>query len=262
MKAGRQKPMLICFAGIDGSGKSEQAHRLVEWLNGQGIQTQYVWHIFEPWLLGWSMKVARKLFLRGHSMFGDYDKYHEARSNAFRRTRLGPVFRAAFLGEYLLRFALKTRWPLLRGRVVVCDRYVYDAVIGLGANLHYSEEKIDGIIRTLLRIMPRPDLVLLIDLPEEVAFTRKNDVPSISYLQARRGLYLASAIKHGMKVLDGDNTVKEVQKAVQAVVAGLLDSPGKEGHEWPRLAQGNHIAQHGHCENASRDKRSMQPNGG
>ena len=218
----RGRPLLICFAGIDGSGKSEQARRTVAWLNGQGVRTQYVWNIFEPWLLGFPMKVARRLFLHGKDMFADYDAYWEARDQAFQRSRLAPLFHWFFLGEYVLRFALKVRWPLFRGRSVVCDRYVFDAVISLAANLHYSDEKTRSSIRSLLRVMPRPDLTILFDLPEEVAFQRKNDIPSVSYLRARRGVYQSLAEEYRMKIVDGCMPVEQVQATIREAVSKVL----------------------------------------
>ena len=222
--------MLICFAGIDGSGKSEQARRTVEWLNGRGVRTQYVWNIFEPWLLGFPMKVARRLFLRGKDMFADYDGYREARDQAFQRSRLAPMFHWFFLGEYMLRFALKVRWPLFRGRSVVCDRYVFDAVISLAANLHYSHARTRSAIRSLLRVMPRPDLTVLCDLPEEVAFQRKNDIPSVSYLRARRGVYQSLAEEYRMKIVDGCMPVEDIQAVVRDAVGRVLSQSRGRGN--------------------------------
>ena len=224
------RPLLICFAGIDGSGKSEQARRTVEWLNGRGVRTQYVWNIFEPWLLGFPMKVARRLFLRGKDMFADYDGYWEARDRAFQRSRLAPLFHWFFLGEYVLRFALRVRWPLFRGQAVVCDRYVFDAVIGLAANLHYSDARTRSAIRSLLRVMPRPDLTILFDLPEEVAFQRKDDIPSVSYLRARRGVYQALAGEYGMKIVDGCMAVEEIHAAVREAVSKVLSRSRGRGN--------------------------------
>lgn len=228
MTPARRRPILVCFAGIDGSGKSEQARRLVEWMNGQGIPTRYVWNIFEPWLLGLPMKIARKLFLHRKDMFLDYDRYREARDRAFRWSRLTPVFHWLTLGEYVMRFAPKVRWSLRRGRTVVCDRYVFDAVIGLAANLHYPDSKVRSTMRSLLRPMPQPDLVILFDVPEEVAFRRKTDVPSVSYLRDRRCLYQRFAEEYGMKVLDGNGSIDQIQAAVRDLVRDCLASRGLE----------------------------------
>ena len=38
-----QRALLICFTGIDGSGKTTQAKLLVDWLASRGIKSMYVW---------------------------------------------------------------------------------------------------------------------------------------------------------------------------------------------------------------------------
>ncbi|HUU41342.1 MAG TPA: hypothetical protein VMW42_10390, partial [Desulfatiglandales bacterium] len=47
------------------------------------------------------------------------------------------------------------------------------------------------------------DLVFLIDLPEEIAFTRKNDIQSVEYLRERRHIYIEMADRYGFIKLDG-----------------------------------------------------------
>jgi thymidylate kinase len=65
-----------------------------------------------------------------------------------------------------------------------------------------------SLISRLLNIMPEPDLIFLIDLPSEIAYSRKNDVPHISYLSERRELYCSLKEKYDAKIviLDGTNT--------------------------------------------------------
>lgn len=229
------RPLLICFVGIDGSGKSEQARRTVAWLNGQGVRTQYVWNIFEPWLLGFPMKVARRLFLRGKDMFGDYDEYREARGQVIRKSRLATIFNSCFFVEYLVRFSPRVKWAMWRGKTVVCDRYVFDAAVGAAANFGHSDGRVKKTVRGLLRFMPGPDVVFFIDLPEEVAFRRKNDIPSPSYLTERRRLYLALADDYGMIVVDGCMPVEEIQAAVREAVS-------KRSPDWIGTEQPNAIS--------------------
>lgn len=222
----KAKPLLICFVGVDGSGKTTQAQRLVSWLEGQGMRSHYVWNIFQPRLLGPLMKAGRGLFLKGKDRFKNYPEYYHARRTVFRFPGLVPFFHYCFFAEYLLYFLPRVRLPLLGARHVVCDRYVYDAVVGLAADLGYSERKIKATIGGLLRWLPLPDMIFLLDLPEEVAIKRKDDVPSVDFLEHRRRVYLSLAREHGMLVLDGTRDPGELEALIQDEVRRRLLARG------------------------------------
>ena len=70
-----------------------------------------------------------------------------------------------------------------------CDRYIHDTVItDISANLGYDSVQSNILIKTL-SLVPKPDLIFYIDIPEEIAYSRKDDVPHINYLQVRKKLY-------------------------------------------------------------------------
>jgi len=88
-----------------------------------------------------------------------------------RRTRLPGV---VFIASALVIWARYLRaWShMLRGRLVVFDRYVYDAVAPPG----YTPRLLERIGRRMSRrICPSPDLVLLLDAPGEVMYERKGE---------------------------------------------------------------------------------------
>lgn len=64
-------------------------------------------------------------------------------------------------------------------------------------------------------IFPKPDTVVYVDCPGEVAMSRKDDAPNLEYLLDRRKLYLALAGKYGWIKVDGTMPVDEVFKRVK-----------------------------------------------
>jgi len=62
----------------------------------------------------------------------------------------------------------------------------------------------------MLKIFPKPDFVFMIDLPEEVAFNRKNDIQSVEYLKERRQLYLEMSDKYGFIKINGQDTPQDI----------------------------------------------------
>jgi len=118
--------------------------------------------------------------------------------------RLWPWLIALELGaSYLVR----VRWPLLRGEVVVVDRYVLSALMELGVRLDRP-----GIARTpaarLLRwLAPEPGRAYWLDIPAEVALARKEGREAPDFLARQIALLPALADELGSARLDGTQPV-------------------------------------------------------
>lgn len=218
----KHRPLLICFTGIDGTGKTTHALELARALNQDGIPGQYVRTFFNPLLLRPAYQLAKRLFIRGRDIHRDYNEYTRSTKHLFRLSFLEVPFRYSYFAEYWLHIFPRVRWPLFRGRCAVLDRYAYDAVVGLAADLGYPPQQAIRLLPRCWSFLPKPDIVFLMDLPEEVAFQRKTDTPSLAYLQARRRLYLDLAQSDGMVVLDSSRDFQENQAEVQRRVRRLL----------------------------------------
>ena len=110
----------------------------------------------------------------------------------------------------------------MRHKNIVCDRYIYDTVVDLATDLNYSDSKRNSVLRNFLRLSPKPDMIFLIDLPEEIAYQRKTDVPSINYLRERREIYLNIGKECGMTLLDGSKELGELENLILNKVKAFL----------------------------------------
>ena len=218
MKFRNNKNIFICFTGIDGSGKTTLAKELVKMMNEKGIQYKYVYGRIEPFIVKLFNFIGGKILLRGKDMLDNYAEYSSTKSSAIERHSFLFVFYRHILWfEYFLQILFKVRLPFMLGKNIVCDRYVYDTVINdFSAGTNYSGFEIGGLIKKCFYVAPKPDLVFLIDLPEEIAFQRKDDTPSIEYLKERRKVYLDVAKEEErMVILDGSlplNNLKHILK--------------------------------------------------
>jgi thymidylate kinase len=109
-----------------------------------------------------------------------------------------------------------------RGRLVVFDRYTYDA------DVHWVGPGGAGLSarRWLVRhTAPRPDLVVLLDVPAEVMYARKGE-HSPAILDQRRRRYLELAAAGGFAVVDGTQSAEDVR----VKVTGLVWSAYADGH--------------------------------
>lgn len=215
------KRVLICFSGIDGSGKTTLAYTLMRSLRNIGIQTKYVWGAHNILLLRPFLRFLKK---KSNSNKTESKKQsHMSFIKKLVQNRfLSAVYQVWILLEYLLQILVKVRIPLAVGKNVVCDRYVYDTAINLAVNLHYSKERFKLILNGLLKICPKPNVIFFVDLPEEVAYQRKNDIPSKSYLAERRSFYNIVAKEYNMTILDGSENLKDLQQYMQSAMKTKL----------------------------------------
>lgn len=221
-----RRGLFICFTGIDGSGKTTLSKTLVNSLNGSGVRCNYVYSRMSPFILKPLIIVGRLIFLRHENMFDDYSEYTATKRRALRsHSVLSELYLRILWLDYLLQIIVKVRVPLILGRNLVCDRYVYDTVItDLSVDMDYSRKDVINQLDRALRFVPKPDMTFLVDVPEYIAYKRKNDVPSVAYLEERRSVYLDIAAKWNLAVLDGTRDLEDLGSLIQGQVKRYLNS--------------------------------------
>jgi thymidylate kinase len=130
------------------------------------------------------------------------------------------------LAERLLRLwgkSLTVAWHKARGRLVVLDRYVYDALLppppGYGVRARVNHW-------VLSRAAPATDLVVLLDVPAEVAHERKRE-HTVAWMTERRRHYLELARRlPRLRVVDAARAPEPVLREVTALVWRCYARPG------------------------------------
>jgi thymidylate kinase len=103
------------------------------------------------------------------------------------------------------------------------DRYYLDWVVNLALLQQNSCGKVLRDARWLERLLPKAQLHLFLDVAEETAFQRKNDIQSVQYLRERKELYLDLAPHYGFQVVDANQDPETVFRQVKALVEITLD---------------------------------------
>lgn len=222
-KTGRT--VLICFTGLDGSGKSTLAKALVVALNQRGIESRHVYSRFEPLLSRPLLVLGRLLLLRKGEQNGDYRQVCAARQKVLSKPGLAVIYQFLTLFDYWWQMLVRVVIPLKLGKTIVCDRYTYDTIINLAVDLNYSDSRLGKALNRFSGLLPKPELVFVMDVPEEIALQRKCDIPSIDYLKERRRLYLHLARKNKAVILDGTKDLTELEtiirdKVLERVIPG------------------------------------------
>jgi dTMP kinase len=197
--------ILIAVEGIDGTGKTTQAAKIVDFFRRNGEQ---VIPSKEPTDGPWGRK------LRESASKGRLKPEEEL--HAFVEDRKQHV------KEVILP-------ALTAGKMVVLDRYLYSTIAYQGVR----GGGLERLTEQMLAIAPEPDAMLLIDLPPEVAISRisqgrgekPNAFEDLANLAAVRQWFLdLSKTLRNITVIDGCSGAEAVH---QAILKALVDGPLK-----------------------------------
>lgn len=216
-----RKGHLVVFCGIDGSGKTTQAELLINALDRQGVQASYVW-------ARWEQKLVRPFTgkWKDHIKKDTGQSDGGAKENKLKKRKLlnNPVIRFLWLGAFFIDYGwqilVKVRIRLIRKELIVSDRMFYDSVIDQAVNLGNNRKwLLDNLTSPWMRVLfPKPDIVIYIDCPGEIAFARKDDAPDVEYLTDRRKLYKHLAEQYEWIEIDGTQPVDDIAEHIRNVV--------------------------------------------
>ena len=202
---------LINIVGIDGAGKTTLARNLTAYFQKKGVRIQYQYcQYFAKLLL--PLKLAAKYsIMRKTDEFRDYAYYNKTKKNISSRYKLLSVLYAnVWLIDYIFQVFFKISIPIRFKKKLVVDRYIYDIAVNLSLTTNNNVDYAFNIISLFYKFVPRPDIVIYIDIPEQVAFDRKSDIKDIEYLKERRERYLVLIDKYDFKVIDGQKNYDQM----------------------------------------------------
>ncbi|HEY0735629.1 MAG TPA: hypothetical protein VGD69_12035 [Herpetosiphonaceae bacterium] len=232
--------MLICFNGIDGSGKSLQAHKLIEELTAAGYPAVYVWSGGNAPLTKPLARLSKSILRRRRSTgaaqaeapqptsqeTSEYRSYLSFTQGIFKRPWVRWLWLQVSMLEHMGEIWTKIVPHLLAGKIVVCDRYIYDRLVNIAVLCNTAPEQLRRQL-WLARLywVPRPNKWFFIDVPADVAWSRKDDVPDVLYLQRRIPLYRTIADAFKLERLDGTADPGEIAAQVWQSVQAVLPQP-------------------------------------
>ena len=196
--------VFICIEGLDASGKTTHARRLVRDLQKRGFEAICT---TEP-SAGEIGEFIRKYILQ-------------------RRKRVPSVVEALLFAVDRVNHVEKEIKPALQeGKIVVSDRYVYSSLAYQGAaglDMKWIEE--------INKLALAPDLAIYIDVPAEVVvrrLRRKRSVMERLKIQRKvREVYMR-LVKNGSLIpVDGNRPRDEVSKDVLTIVLDFLENREK-----------------------------------
>jgi thymidylate kinase len=237
-----RRGVVVAVSGLDGSGKSTLTAGVVDALDGLGLEPVVLWHRISYGralrVLAAPAKGAQRVVQAargrrrapvpvpaapGPAAAADPAAAEEAPVSA--PSSGGVLWPVVVTLVHVLTAGTITRWHLRRGRTVVRDRYVLDALVHV---LHrYGDAAPERLHRLLLsRLQPRPLVAVLLDVPAEVAYRRKREF-GVEHLARQRELYLRHHAPLGVARLDGTAPPHVLHEQVVSEVLAALTRQGR-----------------------------------
>jgi len=138
------------------------------------------------------------------------------------RSLVGSLAKAAYwVLDYTLGYYVKIRPALARSTLVLFDRYLVDALVD-PRRYRYGGPR--WVLHLVWLLIPKPDLVILLDAPTEVLRARKQEVsPRDTERQRHDYRQLVEMLPNG-HVVDAAQPLDRVVTAVGTVILGFLAS--------------------------------------
>ena len=221
------KHPIICFMGLDGSGKSTCVEYACELLRQKGVKVEIVRAAYVVKVMSFLIKIGKKLLLKKDSdpFGGDYQAYLHAMREKSQKGLAYRIFSLMTTLEFKAQIFFLVKVKHFQGTTLLLDRYIYDNAVTYAANLGKGGDFMRETIEKKWRNAPRPDLLLYIKTPVEVCCSRKDDIPDPLYLQIRQPLYDEIARMYCALVIPGDQEKQGMLQAVRDAVCKVMEFP-------------------------------------
>ncbi|MDP8200853.1 MAG: nucleotidyltransferase family protein [Candidatus Tenebribacter burtonii] len=151
-------PLFVVFSGIDGCGKSSHINTLLENHRTCDIKTNVIWS------RAGSLPVINKLLKMARFFKSNSEKKEIKKQDSRKKKSLpkNPVtiylWRLLNSWEMILWYFIKIRIPLIFGKSIIADRYIYDSIIDM--EILSNSAKYNRPIYKLLELLtPKPDVI-------------------------------------------------------------------------------------------------------
>jgi thymidylate kinase len=203
-RVGEGRLRSVALIGIDGSGKTTQAHWLAGALTAAGLPANY-----------WQNAGGRRWFSRLARRLGRRDAQRLLGRNGMLLAEL--VLRWLAIARALVRSALGRR-------VAIMDRYAVCQYASIRA--HGGGRWLERFARLAYRVFPPPDVTFLLSVEPSEAYrrieTRGTDHESLSYLAAGAAAYRSLPECRGFVIVDANGTPEQVARTIHACLLPWL----------------------------------------
>lgn len=142
------------------------------------------------------------------------------------------------IADYWLGYLVRIAPAMRRSQLIVFDRYIYDLLVD-SKRVRYGGPA--WLLKLAAKVVPHPNLVILLDASAEILWSRKQEVPFDEVKRQRDG-YLAMARKLPFAVIvNAGQPLPDVIRDVDQAIVGYFEKrTSKRLHLSGRVASSDH----------------------
>ena len=207
-----EKSKVLCLIGGDGTGKSTHAKKVVNDLRKMGKKSIYVW-FGQPYIFSYPvMFIFNRLgFTKNHRLSNNVvcneHQYFKSKAISF-------VWPWLQLFDLTILTLTKVYFPSIKGKNVVCDRFIYDTLVELMADTNDGALHKKTVGKLIISLKPKDAVVVRLDIDAEMAFSRRDDVPNLNFLKVRRQYYDVISKSLAVKTVDAAKPFEVVSSEI------------------------------------------------
>ena len=204
---------LITLSGLDSAGKSTQIDKVINYLNLKKQKVRLVWSRggYTPIFHGIKV-LLRKLNPNAIPNPGESKR----REKTFNKKWIRYIWIQLALIDMIFLYSIYFRILNVLGYIIIADRYIWDTFVDFKMKFRKDSFESYFLWKTLLVLLPKPDISFLIVIPVEVSLERSNkkNEPFSENLETRKNrikIYEKLIDKDKWNILvDGTRSIDEV----------------------------------------------------
>ena len=207
----------IYLSGCDGTGKSTQVELLLKWLAARHMRPYHLWLRY-PYLL--SLLLLAYARRRGYSWSEQTGQVRHGYWDFRPSWLLRACLPWSLLLDALLISLFKVYVPLWLGRTIVCERFVWDALVDLAVAMNDCNlyRRLPG--RLYHYLIPPQAMVIILDLDAATIRERRADLRLDKRLETRLDMFRCLARERSLPVLSSRLPIRELSQRIQEMVRG------------------------------------------
>lgn len=213
--------MLIALSGIDGAGKSTQLELLADFFRQQNLKTVNLWTRggYTPGI-NWIKDLGRKFAGKKLPPSGNSSQ----REQILGRSWVQNIWLTLAILDLFWIYGVRVRWWLRQGKVVICDRYIWDTLIDFKIMFPHVDVEKWTLWKLLVFITPIPSVQCLLLIPLELSEIRcKQKFEPFPDTPARRrrrySLYQEFLIRSYWKAIDSTRPVDTIFAEIRSLLS-------------------------------------------
>jgi len=196
---------IIYILGIDGSGKTTLSKTLTQYFKVKNLKVEYIYARHFPILLMPFKIIGKKAVLKNLDEFNQYDAYKKRKNHFFLKYRfLSYIYCFLWLTDYTIVTWLRVLPKYIFNNFIIIDRYFLDTIVNLSESIMLNDNEMLTLSNILKLFFPKPTMYLFLKVSPEIAFNRKSDIQSLSYLIERIRRYNSLSKEYNFIEINGE----------------------------------------------------------